>query len=564
MRGKKISAVLMIVLILVGVIAPSVQGQVLYQDMRAVWVSTVYNMDYPSVGSRNNPEKQKEEYIQLLDRLQELGMNTVFVQVRPKADALYKSSINPWSDVLTGTEGKDPGYDPMAFMIEETHKRGMEFHAWLNPYRVTTSGTNINALAQNHPARLNPNWVISYDNRLYYNPALPEVQQHIADTVAEIVTKYDVDGIHFDDYFYPSNYPLPAGEGKDGAVANSRRQDINQMVQKVYQTIKKIDSSVDFGISPIGIWKNQSSDPQGSLTSGGEGYYSVFADAKAWIENEWIDYIIPQIYWEIGHAKADYATLVEWWANAVRGTNVKLYIGQGIYKDEIASTITKNLSVNRKYFNVKGNAYFSLRDLLANRQGVAERIKEYHRTQAPAVIYTKGTVTATSLNIRKGPGTNYAILGKLNTKDTVKVIDASSAWYQLLLPTGEVGYVSKEYITLSKDIRLIINQKQVEPTVAPVISNNTTLVPIRIISEELGSKVNWDNTKKRVTIQKGKDVIELYIGSKTAYVNGKAVTLLTTPIIKQGTTLVPIRFISEQLGAYVEWDNTEKIIMINQ
>ena len=564
MRGKKISAVLMIVLILVGVIAPSVQGQVLYQDMRAVWVSTVYNMDYPSVGSRNNPEKQKEEYIQLLDRLQELGMNTVFVQVRPKADALYKSSINPWSDVLTGTEGKDPGYDPMAFMIEETHKRGMEFHAWLNPYRVTTSGTNINALAQNHPARLNPNWVISYDNRLYYNPALPEVQQHIADTVAEIVTKYDVDGIHFDDYFYPSNYPLPAGEGRDGAVANSRRQDINQMVQKVYQTIKKIDSSVDFGISPIGIWKNQSSDPQGSLTSGGEGYYSVFADAKTWIENGWIDYIIPQIYWEIGHAKADYATLVEWWANAVRGTNVKLYIGQGIYKDEIASTITKNLSVSRKYFNVKGNAYFSLRDLLANRQGVAESIKEYHRTQAPAVIYTKGTVTATSLNIRKGPGTHYAILGKLNAKDTVKVIDTSSAWHQLLLPTGEVGYVSKEYITLSKDIRLIINYQQVEPTVAPVISNNTTLVPIRIISEELGSRVNWDNTKKRVTIQKGKDVIELYIGSKTAYVNGKAVTLLTTPIIKQGTTLVPIRFISEQLGAYVEWDNTEKIIMINQ
>ena len=564
MRSKKIGAVLMMVLILVGVIAPSVQGQILYQDMRAVWVSTVYNMDYPSVGSRNNPEKQKEEYIQLLDRLQELGMNTVFVQVRPKADALYKSSINPWSDILTGTQGKDPGYDPMAFMIEETHKRGMEFHAWLNPYRVTTSGTNINALAQNHPARLNPNWVISYDNRLYYNPALPEVQQHIADTVAEIVTKYDVDGIHFDDYFYPSNYPLPAGEGRDGAVANSRRQDINQMVQKVYQTIKKIDSSVDFGISPIGIWKNQSSDPQGSLTSGGEGYYSVFADAKTWIENGWIDYIIPQIYWEIGHAKADYATLVEWWANAVRGTNVKLYIGQGIYKDEIASTITKNLSVSRKYFNVKGNAYFSLRDLLANRQGVAESIKEYHRTQAPAVIYTKGTVTATSLNIRKGPGTHYAILGKLNAKDTVKVIDTSSAWHQLLLPTGEVGYVSKEYITLSKDIRLIINYQQVEPTVAPVISNNTTLVPIRIISEELGSRVNWDNTKKRVTIQKGKDVIELYIGSKTAYVNGKAVTLLTAPIIKQGTTLVPIRFISEQLGAYVEWDNTEKIIMINQ
>ena len=263
-----------------------------------------------SVGSKNNAEQQKQEYIQLLDRLQGMGMNTVFVQVRPKADAFYKSSINPWSDILTGTQGKDPGYDPMAFMIEETHQRGMEFHAWLNPYRVTTSGTNVNALATNHPARLNPDWVISYNDKLYYNPALEAVQQHIADTVSEIVTKYDVDGIHFDDYFYPSNYPLPSGEGRDGAVANSRRQDINNMVQKVYRTIKRIDSTVQFGISPIGIWKNQGSDPEGSLTNGGEGYYSVFADAKAWVKHGWIDYIVPQLYWEIGHSKADYATLV--------------------------------------------------------------------------------------------------------------------------------------------------------------------------------------------------------------------------------------------------------------
>ena len=537
------------------------------EEMRAMWISYLEYMEMPK-----DEAGFKAAVDKMFDRSVDLGMNAVIVHVRSHSDAMYPSDYYPWSIFASGTQGTDPGYDPLAYMVSAAHSRGLEFHAWLNPYRVTGYGTYWNQTAASNPVRVwqsdgdqaNDRWALLHKGEYYLNPSIPEVRALVINGIKEIVKNYDVDGIHFDDYFYPSNYPLPAGEGKDGAVANSRRQDINQMVQKVYKTIKKIDSSVDFGISPIGIWKNQSSDPEGSLTSGGEGYYSVFADAKAWTQNGWIDYIVPQIYWEIGHAKADYATLVEWWANAVRGTNVKLYIGQGIYKDEIASTITKNLSANRKYFNVKGNAYFSLRDLLANRQGVAESIKEYHRTQAPAVIYTKGTVTATSLNIRKGPGTNYPILGKLNAKDTVKVIDASSGWYQLLLPTGEVGYVSKEYITLSKDIRLIINQKQVEPAVAPVISNNTTLVPIRIISEELGSTVNWDNTKKRVTIQKGKDVIELYIGSKTAYVNGKAVTLLTAPIIKQGTTLVPIRFISEQLGAYVEWDHTEKMIMIHQ
>ncbi len=562
MKREKLSRILMVVLLLVGLFPTSMQAQTTNSEMKAVWISTIYNLDYPSVGAKNNPDQQKQEYIKILDQLQDIGINTVFVQIRPKADALYESAINPWSDILTGTQGKDPGYDPMRFMIEETHKRGMEFHAWLNPYRVTTSGTDVNALASNHPARLHPDWVIAYNNKLYYNPSLEAVQQHIVDTVTEIVQNYDVDGIHFDDYFYPSNYPLPAGEGRDGQVANQRRQDVNNMVQKVHSAIKKLDASVDFGISPIGIWKNQKSDPAGSLTDGGEGYYTVFADAKAWINNGWIDYIIPQIYWQIGHAKADYATLVDWWSNAVRGSGVKLYIGQGIYKDEIASTIDKNLALNQKYVEVKGNAYFSLRDLLANRQGVADSLKEYHLTQAPSVIYKKGTVNTNNLNVRTGPGTQYSVLTKLPQNTQVKVINTSGEWYQLLLTTGQTGYVAKQYITLSKDIRLIINNKQVEPLVAPVISNNTTLVPLRIISEELGGVVGWNSAQKRITIQKGGSTLELYIGSKEVYVNGMATTLLTAPIVTEGTTLVPIRFISEQLGAQVDWDGIEKIVSI--
>ncbi len=562
MSIKKISSLIVAMCILMSMFAVSVSAQTDQKEMRAVWVSTIYNIDYPSVGSKNNEAKQKQEYIELLDRLQEVGMNTVFVQVRPKADAFYKSNINPWSDILTGTQGQNPGYDPMEFMIEETHKRGMEFHAWLNPYRVTTTGTDVNALAPTHPARLNPNLTMAYNNRLYYNPELEEVKAHITDTVVEIVKNYDVDGIHFDDYFYPSHYPLPAGETKDGQVANMRRQHINEMVERVYHNIKAIDKNVEFGISPIGIWKNQKSDINGSNTDGGEGYYSVFADAKAWINGGYIDYIMPQIYWEIGHAKADYATLVEWWSDVVRGTGVDLYIGQGIYKDEIASTIEDNLKYNANFLEVKGNSYFSLRDILSNRQNVTTSIKKYHESRDVEPIYIKGHVQANNVNVRTGPGSNYSIITKYSTEDVVKVINAGDEWHKIILPNGAMGYISSGYVRLSEDIRLIINNKQVEPTVPPVITNSTTLVPLRIISEKLNSVVDWNQNSKSITIQKDELFIKLYIGSNIAYVNGQEVELLTKPMIENNTTLVPIRFISEQLGASVNWDSVNKIIDI--
>ncbi|MEG0708162.1 MAG: family 10 glycosylhydrolase, partial [Cellulosilyticaceae bacterium] len=325
---KKILSILMMMCLMIGSMSTQVFAKTTNEDVRAVWISTVHNLDYPSV--KNNEAAQKSEFIQKLDELQAIGINTVVVQIRPKGDALYQSSINPWSDVLTGTQGKYPGYDPMAFMIEEAHKRGMAFHAWLNPYRVTTAGTDVNVLSSDHPARLNPSWTISYKDALYYNPELPEVKAHIVDTVEEIVTNYDVDAIHFDDYFYPSNYPLPTGEGKDGDVANSRREHINEMIRQVSEVIKKVDQTVMFGISPMGIWKNDLSDITGSSTGGSESYYTVAADTRTWIQNEWIDYVVPQIYWETGHKLADYETLVSWWSSEVEGTKVKLYIGQGI------------------------------------------------------------------------------------------------------------------------------------------------------------------------------------------------------------------------------------------
>lgn len=339
------------------------------REMRGAWITTVYNKDWPSI--KNNPEKQKEEFITILDKLQDLGINTVIVQVRPKGDALYPSSINPWSEVLTGTQGKDPGYDPLAFMISETHKRGMEFHAWFNPYRITTSGTDTSKLSSNHPAVKNPNLILKNSEALYYNPGLPEVRKHIVDTVKEVVTKYDVDAIHFDDYFYK------VAEKDDDTYENSkstlseadwRRENINLMVQEVKAAIKSIKPSVEFGISPRGIYKNSESG-----TSGAESYSQDYADSVKWIKSNWIDYITPQLYWRFDNSAAPYGKLVDWWSQQVKGTDVKLYIGQGVYKDgsgsnseNVVAEIEKQIKYNRNNSEVKGSMYYTTDNLMNN------------------------------------------------------------------------------------------------------------------------------------------------------------------------------------------------------
>ena len=343
-------------------------------DMQAAWITTVYNADWPSV--KNNPTKQKEEMIKILDTLKDTGIDTVMFQARTEGDALYESKINPWSKVLTGTQGKDPGYDPLEFVIEEAHKRGMKVHVWLNPYRGTTSGTDINALSTNHQLRKNPSWKLEHDGRLYFNPELPEVKQHIVDTVAEIVSNYNIDGIHFDDYFYPSKYPLTNGD-RDGAEGNARRNHITEMIKQVKSKIKSIKPSVEFGVSPSGIWKNKSSDTLGSDTKGNESYYSDFADTRMWVKNNLVDYIVPQLYWEIGNTYADYETLVKWWSDVAKGTNVDLYIGQGIYKDVVASQIDTQLAINQKYSSVKGSVYYTTEDIMSNRGDCRNKIKNF-------------------------------------------------------------------------------------------------------------------------------------------------------------------------------------------
>lgn len=360
-------------------------------SLKGVWVSTVFNLDWPSSSTYGNSFEQQKEFQQLLDDLLVMGMNTVYVQVRPSADALYPSSLVPWSKYLTGTQGKDPDYDPLAFMIEETHKRGMEFHAWFNPFRANTD-TKVDSLASNHVAKQHPEWIVEADKKLYINPGIPQARQHIIDTIMEVVTQYDIDGVHLDDYFYPSNVAFH--DDAAYSVYNSggfnkadwRRANINDFVQQLGQAIREFDPQIEYGISPFGVWRNKADDPSGSDTQAGVTTYDdMYADVRTWIQQGWIDYVMPQIYWSLSFSKARYDKLVDWWVQEVAGTNVDLYIGHSPYKLgtkeagwQSAQEIIKQLDYNKQYPQVKGDVFFSAKDLRRNPLGIVELLRQYY------------------------------------------------------------------------------------------------------------------------------------------------------------------------------------------
>jgi uncharacterized lipoprotein YddW (UPF0748 family) len=360
-------------------------------EVRGAWISTVFNLDWPK--TKTSADQQKASYIALLDSLQEVGINTVYVQVRPAGDALYPSTIVPWSKVLTGIQGADPGYDPVAFMVEETHKRNMEFHAWFNPFRANTDILTA-SLDPSHVALSHPDWIVNIGKQLYINPGIPEARQHIIDTIMEVVNGYDIDGIHLDDYFYPSNTVFnddaayrQYNQGAYSSLADWRRGNINAFVQTLGESIHRVKPNVEYGISPFGVWRNQSVDKTGSDTKAGvTAYDSMYADVRAWIQNGWIDYVAPQIYWSMNNPAADYDKLVDWWVSEVQGTGVDLLIGHAPYKlgtSEIgwqsASEIINQLKYNQKYTEVKGSIFFRAENILNNPLGIKDQLQSYYR-----------------------------------------------------------------------------------------------------------------------------------------------------------------------------------------
>ncbi|HEX5596785.1 MAG TPA: family 10 glycosylhydrolase [Micromonosporaceae bacterium] len=383
------------------------------RQFRAMWIASVVNIDWPSRPGLSE-ETLKGEYERLLDLAQRLNHNAVVVQVRPTADAFWPSPYEPWSEWLTGKrDGVGPGWDPLAYLVDEAHRRNLEFHAWFNPYRISMpdgAGADLNKLAPNHPARQHPEWTFAYPpagvagSRLYYNPGVPEVREFIQLAMMDAVERYDIDGVHFDDYFYP--YPSGTHQVPDDATfaehnrgftnkGDWRRDNVNLLVQEMNQKIKAVKPWVKFGVSPFGIWRNKKVDPLGSDTTGSQSYETIYADSRKWIKEEWIDYIVPQLYWYIGqYPAADYARLVPWWADAVRGTKVQLYIGQADYKSgEPAygsfwmnpNELSDHLTLNRSYPEVQGNIHFSAVQVRANRLDATNIYAREHYSR-PALV----------------------------------------------------------------------------------------------------------------------------------------------------------------------------------
>ncbi len=307
-------------------------------EFRGVWVATVSNIDWPSEKYLST-ENQKNEFIKLLDMHQRNGMNAIIAQIRPATDAFYPSQYEPWSEWLTGIQGKPPipYYDPLEFMITETHKRGMEFHAWMNPYRAEFS-IGKSSISQTHITKLHPDWFLQYGTTKYFDPGNKGVQQFVTNVVKDVVNRYDVDAIHFDDYFYPyriagKEFPDAASFAKYGnglSKEDWRRSNVDSIILMLSKAIKKENKFCKFGISPFGVWRNKDKDAEGSNTKAGQtNYDDLYADILLWLKNKWIDYAAPQLYWEFSQPKVPFATLIDWWANHSYGRQI--FIGHGVY-----------------------------------------------------------------------------------------------------------------------------------------------------------------------------------------------------------------------------------------
>ena len=362
----------------------------------AVWIASVYNLNYPTKTNMTADELASEA-AEICEKCVSLGLNTVYLQVRPSADSLYQSEIFPWSEVLTGIQGKDPGSDPLELFINEANKKDIRVHAWINPYRVTVGSlkypkTDLGSLAENHPARVHPEWVVEYAGGLYFNPGIPEVRRLIIDGAVEIVKKYGVAGVHIDDYFYP--YPAVSGgktlEFDDSAqfarygagktLENWRRDCVNELVKGLYTSIKIVNQELEFGVSPFGIWANNDGYNGGSDTSAStEGYSDLYADALAWIDGGYIDYICPQIYWSFESEKTPFEKVYDWWSKAVDGTGVELIPGIAAYKlyeselpgwDRITQ-VSEQLRYVRDKANASGAAFYGYEQLAVESDAVS-------------------------------------------------------------------------------------------------------------------------------------------------------------------------------------------------
>lgn len=502
-------------------------------ELRGVWVSTVLNLDYPAKPTAD-AEQLMAEADEILDGAAELGMNAVFLQVRPCADALYESDIFPWSIYLTGEQGMAPtdNFDPLAYWVKAAHKRGMELHAWINPYRITRAAAEWDKLAADHPAKLHPEWVIEYKGNHYFDPALKEVQELVIAGAVELVKNYDVDGIHMDDYFYPgtdfddSASFAALGAGED--LGDWRRANVDSLVSGLYKAIKAADKSVEFGISPAGIWASKTLHELGSdTTSTYSSYFSMYADTRGWVKKGWLDYIAPQIYWERGHKTADFTALLDWWSEQVKGSGVDLYIGLADYKTPEAKA--------------SDSAWYDGREIAGQMADCAAN------SEVDGVIHFRYGSIKSSAALQR---VIKAAASGDGTADTST--DKTSGNVATVPAVGNNG----------AQVSVLVDGKELEFDTAPYVESGRVLLPMRVIFEELGATVDYAAGK--IVAQRGDLVVRLELGSDKMTVNENTVVLDVPAKAVGGRTLLPLRAVSEALSAQVDWNGSTKCVTITR
>jgi uncharacterized lipoprotein YddW (UPF0748 family) len=441
------------------------------REFRGVWLVTLDNKDFPSKPGLSTQE-QKKELIEILDFLQKRGINAIFFQVRPSGDAFYASKLEPWSEWLTGKQGQapQPFYDPLAFLVAECHQRNMELHAWFNPFRASYHHEKSDVSA-NQWLKYRPHWFIDYDNKMHFNPGVPEVRQHILAVIMDVVRRYDIDGVHFDDYFYP--YRKGNQEFPDDVtfqiyrrgfknLNDWRRDNINLFIQATRDSIYASKPHVKFGISPLGVWRNQSEDARGSATFVGQSSYDhLGADAIKWLQEGWIDYIAPQLYWSIGHKRADYQILSRWWSE--NNFDRHLYIGQAFYKIEDhegdqnwrkPSEFMNQMRINRSLHTIGGSIFFRTKSLMNNAKAMSDTLHQTfykYPTLIPTMPWKDNTPPQMPQNVRSLRSPKRILL-KWDMPEVAK--DGQNAYYFVIY-----RFKPTEKVDISQSNRIIAIQK---------------------------------------------------------------------------------------------------------
>jgi uncharacterized lipoprotein YddW (UPF0748 family) len=355
------------------------------QEFRGAWVATVFNLDWPSKAGLPASEQQAQLRA-ILDRAAQLKLNAILLQVRPASDALYASAREPWSAFLTGKQGVSPGYDPLAFAITEAHARGIELHAWFNPFRAATGSKG--PFAPNHVTQTHPEWVRRYGGQLWLDPGEPKARQYVLDVILDVVKRYDIDGVHIDDYFYP--YPKGGADFPDDATwktfgassgksrADWRRDNINRFVADMYHQVKAAKPSVRVGISPFGIWRPHVPE---TIEAQLDAFSQLFADSRLWLQNGWCDYLAPQLYWPSAPAKQSFPVLLEWWRSQSREGRP---VWPGLATERIgaripAKEIADQIALTRRGVpagTAPGHIHWSMAALMRDQGGVDEALSQ--------------------------------------------------------------------------------------------------------------------------------------------------------------------------------------------